>query len=337
MRAKKNEFCWVFSALIACLSGGCGSTPSSPTLTFSHILSEQSEWHVGAVKWKELVEEKLGGRPAIRLVPGASLSNNNQRTELEMVQAGTLGGSWESTILLTVVDPRWTVWSLPWLFDSYAEAETVCESELGQAMLASLEPKGIKGLAYGFNGFRHLTNRKHPVGTLKDMQGLKIRVPSLPMFISLYRLWGADPSQMNFGDLIMALQEGAMDGQENPLHVIHSSGLHELQKYLTVWKYSFDPIVFCLSRNAWESLTPEQQRIVSAAARAAAKYQREVVVRNEKEHLKFLQEHGVTVTLPSPEAVEEFKKASKPIYDEYRAVIGVELFNRYLKATGNAG
>ncbi len=320
-------------AILLLLSHNCGKYEAKPKITFSHILSDQSEWHVGAAKWKELVEEKLGDQLSIRLVTNSSLSKNNQRTELEMVQAGTLGGSWESSILLTIIDPRWTVWSLPWLFDSYEEASKIFDSELGKEMLASLEDKGIIGLAYGFNGFRRLTNNTRPVATIHDIEGLKIRVPAIQMYTALFRLWGADPSQMNFGDLIVALREGAMDGQENPLHVIRSSGLYELQKHLTHWEYSFDPIIFCISKQVWDKLTPEQQNVIRKAAEEASAFQRETVIQNEKKHLDFSKENGVDITIPHPSAIAEFKKASVPIYEEYEKEIGASLLKRFLKET----
>ncbi|HOJ62776.1 MAG TPA: DctP family TRAP transporter solute-binding subunit, partial [bacterium] len=276
---------------------------------------------------------KLGDQIAIRLITTSSLSNNNQRTELEMVQAGTLGGSWESSILLTLVDPRWTVWSMPWLFSSYEEAEKVCASEVGRAMLDSLTDKGIVGLAYGFNGFRHLTNSKRPVTTLEDLNGLKIRVPSIQMFISLYRLWGADPSQMNFGDLFVALREGTMDGQENPLHVIESRALYELQKYLTVWEYSFDPLIFCISQRVWDTLSPAHQAAVREAAREAAAYQRRLVVENEKIHLENLKQYGMVVSRLTPDVQEVFRKSAEPVYREYGNVIGQDLLGRFLELT----
>ncbi len=332
MRNKIISIQFLLCVALAGLLLGCGQSNRPVNVTFSHILSDQSEWHVGAVKWKELVEERLGEQIPIRLVTNSSLSKNNQRTELEMVQAGTLGGSWESSILLTVIDPTWTVWSLPWLFDSYEEAEKVCESALGREMLDSLQAKGIVGLAYGFNGFRRLTNGRRPVEKLEDLRDLKIRVPSIQMYISLFRHWGADPSQMNFGDLIVALREGAMDGQENPLHVIHSTGLHELQPYLTLWEYSFDPLIFCMSQRVWDRFTPEQQQILRECAQEAAKFQRDTVVKNEKDHLEFLKEKGMQISAPTPESAREFKDASQPVYEEYRPVIGDALLQRFLDA-----
>lgn len=327
----------MFLILLVCIAffllQSCGPVGSVSEIAFSHILSDQSEWHAGAVRWKERVDQKLGGQIQIRLVTTASLSKNNQRTELEMVQSGTLGGSWESSILLTLVDPKWTVWSLPWLFESYEEAEGVCESELGRQMLKSLEEKGLVGLGYGFNGFRRLSNSKHPVATVNDIENLKIRVPSIQMYISLFRLWGADPSSMNFGDLIVALREGGMDGQENPLHVIESRGLWEMQKYLTLWEYSFDPIIFCVSKQVWDRLTPDVQIILREAAQEACEYQRKIVVDNEKKHLETLKEKGMEIAIPSREAIEQFKSRSQKVYEEYEPVIGKELLDQFRKAT----
>lgn len=320
----------LLTTVISCfLFQNCGPTRPVSEITFSHILSEKSEWHAGAVRWKELVDQKLNGQPQIRLITSASLSKNNQRTELEMAQAGTLGGSWESSILLTLVDPKWTVWSLPWLFNSYEEAERACTSELGEQMLKSLEEKGLIGLGYGFNGFRMLTNSKRPVATVDDIRNLKIRVPSIQMYIALFRLWGADPSSMNFGDLIVALREGGMDGQENPLHVIESRGLWEMQKYLTIWQYSFDPIVFCFSREVWDRLTPGVQNTLREAASEACAYQRKVVVENEQKHLETLKEKGMEVTILPPEAVAQFKSLSQKIYEKYEPIIGKELLDQW--------
>ena len=329
----KNHFlCFLLLPLLLCLAH-CDSSPKKPQITFSHILSDKSEWHVGAVKWKELAGQKLPGQISIRLVTHASLSNNDQRNELEMVQAGTIGGSWESSILLSNSDPRWTIWTMPWLFDSYEKAEKICTGVLGQEMLTSLDKIGIVGLAYGFNGFRHLTTKDKPVLTLSAMKNLKVRVPSLQMYISLFRLWGADPSQMNFGDLIVALREGTMDGQENPLHVIRSSGLFDIQKQLTCWHYSFDPIVFCVSKQKWNTFSPELQKGIRETAIEAAAFQRKTVITNEEDHKKFLTGQGVTINVPTPEAIQEFRTASEPIYSEYKSQIGEDLINRFIEAT----
>jgi tripartite ATP-independent transporter DctP family solute receptor len=308
----------------------CSSKPSDTlTLRFSHILSETSEWHAGALRWKELVENRSGGAIQIKVFTNASLSGNNQQTELDMVQAGSLGASWESSILLSVVDPRWSIWSLPWLFESYAEAEEACEGEPGQAMLALLPGKRLVGLAYGFNGFRQVTNSKRPIAAPADLRDLKIRVPSMKMYISLFRTWGADPSSMNFGELIQALREGTMDGQENPLHVIRSAGLSEVQKYLTIWDYSFDPIVLCVNADLWTRLSSQQQSILRDSALEAAKEQRKLVVEREKTYRDELAAKGMTVNELSPGVRRLLRVAAEPVYLEYRPIVGEELFRLF--------
>ncbi len=309
---------------------GCSDREEGPlTIRFSHILSETSEWHYGAVRWKELVEERSDGDILIHLYTNASLSGNNQQTELDMVQGGSLGGSWESSILLSVVDPRWTVWSLPWMFDDYAEAEQACVNEPGERMLELLREKRLVGLAYGFNGFRQITNSKRPIASLDDLSDLKIRVPSIKMYITLFRLWNADPSSMNFGELIQALREGTMDGQENPLHVIHSAGLYEVQKYLTIWDYSFDPIVLCLNADLWDGLTEEQQRILRESAQEAAKEQRQHVIEREETHRRVLGQRGMVITELSPGMRSLLREAAQPVYEEYRPTIGEDLLGLF--------
>jgi tripartite ATP-independent transporter DctP family solute receptor len=325
----------LLSFLVILFMQGCGNFNSTPSITFSHILSDKSEWHVGAEKWKELVERELDDKISIRLITTASLSKHNQRTELEMVQAGTLGGSWESSILLTTIDPRWNVWSLPWMFDSYEQAAKVCDGKLGQEMLTYLEAKGIVGLAYGFNGFRQITNSKLAIANPKDLKNLKIRVPDIKMFISLFNLWEADPSQMNFGDLFVALQQKTMDAQENPLHVIRSSKIYELQPYLTIWNYTFDPIIFCLSKQVWDGFTPEYQKIIKWAAIEAAKYQRQTVVNNEKEHEKFLFDQEIEITTVPKNYTDKYRTTTRPLYDEYKKIIGEDLLRRFLLETEN--
>ncbi len=323
--------------LVCLLLGGCSEDHAGRlTIRFSHILSENSEWHAGAVGWKKLVEERSGGDIQIKIFTNSSLSGNNQQTELSMVQAGSLGGSWESSILLSVVDARWSVWSLPWLFDSYEEAERTCEGEPGRAMLRLLPEKRLVGLAYGFNGFRQITNSRRPIRTPEDLRDLKIRVPSIKMYISLFRQWGADPSSMNFGELMQALREGTMDGQENPLHVIRSARLADVQKYLTIWDYSFDPIVLCINADLWSTLTPPQQTILREAAQQAAKEQRRLVVQEEEAHRRELEQEGMLIEDLSEQSRLLLRQAAQPIYDEYRSIIGEDLYSLFEDFLRNA-
>jgi len=312
--------------------GGTAAAPSgSPevTLKLSLILGETSSWYFGAKRFADLVAERSGGRIKVQLYPEAQLANHNQRTELEMVQSGALDCSLESTILLSLTDQRFSVFSLPWLFADYEAAAKVCDGPAGQKMLDLLPDKGMVGLAYGVNGFRQITNSRRPVLTPDDLKGLKIRVPAIKMYISLFQRLGADPSSMNFGELFTALQQGTMDGQENPLHVIKSAKLYEVQKYLTCWDYSYDPIILCINKKRWDGLSADQQELLRQAAQEAMKAQREQVAAEEDKLRDELEQLGMEVTVLTAEQRQPFREKVEGLYQDYAKVIGADLIKQF--------
>lgn len=313
---------------------GCSSSNTDSEITFSHITGDRSEWHLGAERFKTLVEQRsqqAGDPIEVTLFTQASLSNNNQQTELDNIQGGSLVMSWESSILLSTLDPAWSVFSLPWLLDDYQQAETLCTGPLGQEMLQRLETKRLVGLGYGFNGFRQITNNKRPIIRPDDLIGLKIRVPSIQMYIALFSLWQAQPSSMNFGELIPALRSGAMDGQENPLHIIHSAKLFEVQMYLTVWQYSFDPLVLCVNRDWWNRQSASRRDLLRTCAAEACAAQRQIVRDNEATHLQELQQQGMEIVTLTALEREVFRQSAASIYDDYRNQIGGELLDRFVQ------
>ncbi len=202
-------------ALAAILCASCGKSSDRTVIKASLILGETSDWYKGMQRWASLVAEKSQGAVEVRIFPQASLASGKQDTELEMVQSGTIEASFESSILLSGIEPAFSVWSLPWLFDDYAAADSALLGEPGMEMLALLEERGLVGLGYGHNGFRQLTNSARPVRAPADLAGLKIRVPAISMYLDVFRALGADPSPMNFGEVFLALQQGTIDGQEN--------------------------------------------------------------------------------------------------------------------------
>lgn len=313
---------------------GCGGAPNaSQEITFSHILNPESEWHMGAARFKELVESKTADSDAptrVSIFTSASLSGKNQQTELENVQSGGLVMSWESSILLSTLDTAWFVFSLPWLLDDYEDAEALCEGPLGREMLERLQNERLIGLGYGFNGFRQLTNGRHPVLRPEDLSGLRIRVPAIKMYISLFERWDARPSSMNFGELIPALRSGAMDGQENPLHVIEAAKLYDVQKYLSIWQYSFDPLVMCVNQEWWNAQSPELQKVLRDCATEACAYQRGIVREREAEHLAALRKAGMEISVLTAGQREAFRSSAAGLYETYREIIGANLQDRFI-------
>ncbi len=317
----------IIAALLSVSCGGSGD--GRKTLTFSLILGENSDWYKGALRFTELIESETDRKYRIKIFPHAQLAGQDQRTELEMVQSGVIDMSFESTILLSLIEPRMSVLSLPWLFEDYRHAERVLDGPLGDKMLGMLPQKGIVGLAYGANGFRQITNSHHPITAPEDLTALKIRIPAIKMYVDIFKLLGADPSSMSFGEVFTALAQGTFDGQENPVSVIHSARLYEVQQYLTVWNYSYDPIIICINKVLWDSFPPETQAIFSDCAVKAMRYQRETVARGETALLDSLRAKGMEITVVEKESLAPFKSLAEPIYSNYADQIGLDLIKQF--------
>ena len=325
---KLTMFLLTISLILSC--GGNGKGPRE--LKLSLILGESSDWYRGAVKFGELLEEKTGGNYRIRIYPNAQLAGSVQRTELEMVQSGVIDISLESSILLSLIEKRMSVFSLPWLFDDYKEAQRIIDGPLGDELLDTLPPKGIVGLAYGANGFRQITNSRNPIRTPNDIAGMKIRVPGIKMYIDIFKLLDADPSSMNFGELFTALAQKTMDGQENPVSVIHSRRLFEVQKFLTAWNYSYDPVILCINKRLWDSLDAGTQAIFTECAQEAMRYERDLVANGEPALYDSLSAGDMEIHRLDTESVRAFIKMVEPIYHEYDRELGEGLVGRFREA-----
>ncbi|MCE5251501.1 DctP family TRAP transporter solute-binding subunit [bacterium] len=314
--------------IISCRDGGEGPRE----LKLSLILGNTSDWYRGAARFAELVGERTGGAYKIRIFPHAQLAGQVQRTELEMVQSGVIDMSLESTILLSLIERRMSVFSMPWLFDDYEEVNRVLDGPLGKEILGLLPEKRIMGLAYGANGFRQVTNSRNPIRTPEDIAAMKIRVPGIRMYIDIFKLLGADPSSMNFGELFTALAQKTMDGQENPVSVIFSSRLYEVQRYLTMWNYSYDPVILCVNKRLWDSLSPETREIFTRCAQDAMRYERGIVADGEPAIIDSLKAKGMEINSLTPDAIAQFRKLAEPLYAEFARETGNDLVKRFRDA-----
>ena len=323
-----GAFILVAVCIVACGGGGDGSR----TLKLSLILGDNSDWYRGAERFGELLNDRSGGRWRVRIYPHAQLAGQVQRTELEMLQTGVIDISMESSILLSLIEPHMSVVSLPWLFDDYSEANRILDGPLGRELLDFLPGKGIVGLAYGANGFRQITNSRNPIRTPDDIRSMKVRVPGIRMYIEVFRLLGADPSSMNFGELFTALAQGTMDGQENPLSVILSARLYEVQKYCSVWNYSFDPVILCINKRLWNGLTPEDQNLFSQCAEEAMRFERDYVENGEQAIGDSLRALGMDVIHLDAGERGAFRKLTQQSYRTLADQIGEDLVDRFRAA-----
>jgi tripartite ATP-independent transporter DctP family solute receptor len=329
------------SAVLMMLGVSCWSVPSQAaekTLRFSHITAPDSPWDKGARKFAERVAKETKGRIEVKVYPQGQLANGNQKAELEMLQSGVIDMTWDSPIILALfLDKRFDVFNLPWLYPSMEVANKVSDGPVGQLAVKWLDEKGIVNLGIGVNGYRELTNSKHPITSPEDMRGIKFRVAGTKLYLETFKLLGANALTMSFGEVFTSLQQGVIDGQENPTAIIHSSKLYEVQKYLTLWHYSFDPLVLCINKKSLEGLSAADQQIVRAAAKEAVAYERAVSAEEEERLPGELKKLGMVVNVLTPEQMAVFKKRVQPVYDMMRDTIGAGNMSLVLAEVEKAG
>lgn len=192
---------------------------------------------------------------------------------------------------------------------------------------------GVVPLAWGENGFRELSNSKREIRRPEDMKGLKFRVVGSPIFNDTFSALGANPTQMRWADAQPALASGAVDGQENPLHIYTAAKLNTLgQKYVTLWGYLADPLIFVVNKQVWASWTPADREAVRQAALQAGRENvekaRKGIAGNDNAVLKQIEASGVTVTNPTAEQRAAFVQATRPVYDKWSKTIGVDLVKK---------
>ena len=318
-----------FSALlmVGCLIIGVWASGAfaATDIKLAHVVNENDAFHVCALKFKELVEKGSGGELTVTIFPNAKLGD--ERNLLESMRMGVVDSAIITGGPIINFMPQFGVFDLPFLFSTPEQAYGVLDGEIGRKMLADMENFGWKGLAYGERGFRNLTNSKRPVNTPADMEGLKIRLMQNPVYVDSFKALGANAVPMAWTEALTALQQGTIDGQENPLNVIVSFNLFESQKHLALTRHAYAPAPIMMSKKTWEKLSPEQQKLVQESSQAAAEHNRAYDNAKEAEWLQLLKDKGMEVTTPDLAA---FRKAVRPVYEKYEEQFGKELIEAIL-------
>jgi tripartite ATP-independent transporter DctP family solute receptor len=303
-----------------------GAAPAAEkTIRLSHVTAKGSPWDKGAERFAELVARNTGGRIAVKVFPQSQLANGSQKAELEMLQSGVLDMTWDSPIILALfLDKRFDVWNLPWLYPSMEAANRVADGPMGELAYRWLAEKGVVGLGIGVNGFRELTNSKRTIATPDDLKGIKFRVAGSKLYLETFKLLGANAVTMSFGEVFTALQQGVIDGQENPTAIIDSSRLYEVQKYLTLWHYSFDPLVLCINKRLFDGLSPADQKAIRDAAKEAVAYERQLSAEEERRLPEELKKRGMQVNALTPQQIAAFRDRVKPVYSMVEEYVGAD-------------
>ncbi len=283
------------------------------TLRLAHVVNEQDGFHIAAVKFQELVSERTEGAVTIDIYPNASLGD--ERTLLEGMQIGTVDmGVITNGPVANFVDEM-AVFELPFLFSSPEDAYAVLDGPIGQELLDKLSEVNLKGLAYAERGFRNLTNSERPVRHPDDIDGLRVRVMENPVYVDTFRELGANAVPMAWTEALTAMQQGTIDGQENPVNVVHSFKLNETQDYMTMSRHTYAPAIFVMGMSVWNQLPEAAQGVIEKAAQEAAEHERSVNAEMESEQLAELRESGMEI-VEDPD-IDAFQDAVAPVYEKY--------------------
>jgi len=290
----------------------------------------------GAEKFAELAKEYTDGKVNIKVYPNAMLVGGDQMRQVEMVQSGAIDFMFNPTSNIAPTIPEFSVFNLPFLFPNSEAVDAAIAAGAADPLLELLDKNGIVGLGWGELGLREITNNKGPITSPDDFKGLKMRVVN-PMYIDIMRALGANPVAMNWGEVFTALQQGTIDGQENPIvSVIIPQRVYEVQKYLTNWHYSYDAISLAANKQVWNSFPKDIQDQLQKAATEAMEYQKDITRAGLIEGIKFLEQQGLTITDLTSDQLQAFKDQVKPVYDNYAEKIGLDLVKGFEDAVAEA-
>lgn len=304
---------WAAVLCAALLTSGVSlGAPARLELKLGHVVPDTHAYHLGAIAFAKLIEQRTDGRVQIAVFPAGQLATG-ERALLEQVQLGAVDLTVTATGVLSGFVPEFAVVDLPFLFRDYAHASKVLDGLVGDRLLGLLERTGLKGLAFWENGFRHFTNSVRPIQRPEDLRGLKIRTMENPIHIDAVRQLGALPTPMAW-PIYTELQTRVIDGQENPVAIIYVSRFWEVQRFLALTGhfYSAAPITMNLQR--FNALAPELQALFVRTAREVARYERSLIRNQERQQLEELRQRGMVITTPSRDA---FRRAMEPVYEKY--------------------
>jgi tripartite ATP-independent transporter DctP family solute receptor len=303
----------LMGGLIICalvLGGAKAGFPATFTIRLAHTHGEKGQYYKGAVLFKKLVEERSQGQIKVDHYPGGQLGAD--RDIQEGVRLGTIESGLSSTPVVLLND-YFKLLDAPYLFVNRAHVAKVLDGPLGVKMARPLEERGIKHLGYWENGYRQITNNVRPIHRPEDLKGIKLRTPESPVRMQTFKAFGANPVPMPFPELFGALQQGIVDGQENPLLTAYQASFQEVQKYLSITNHVYSPVHLLMNKRLFDSLPAALQKILEEAGREVAVYTRKLGEESDNSLAEDFRKAGVKVNTAD---VASFVPLAKPIWKE---------------------
>lgn len=308
------------STLVALALAACGlAAAQERSFKFALQNPKGHPLEQGAVKFAELVAAKSGGKLKVNVFAGGTLGGD--AANVSALQGGTIEFVMLNSGILASQVKDFEIFDFPFMFANAKEADAVVDGPFGQKLHAKLAEKGIIGLAYTELGFRNITNSKRPLNTVEDLAGLKLRVIPNAINVDWVKAVGANPTPLAFPEVYAALEQKAIDGQENPFNVILANKFFEVQKYLTVTNHQYNPQSIIFSKKVWDTLSPADQKVLHDAASEASKFQRQASRDAAASTLDQLKKAGMQINEFSPAEQAKLREKFKPVIDKHGAAI----------------
>lgn len=292
-----------------------GDDADSGKKTNISVGTTQTEDSVFAVALKKFKEEVEANSDNLTVSLHFNSELGGEREMVESVNIGTLEAVWSSTGVISNFVPEMGVVDLPFVFDDKEHARSVMNGSVGEQLAAKLEEQNFKLLTWGENGFRHVTNSERPIEKPEDLEGLKIRTMEVKSHQEAFNIMGATSTPMAWGEVFTSLQQGVIDGQENPINIIHSSKLDEVQKYVSLTGHVYSPTAFLMGKSLFNGLSEEDQQVVLDAAEKAKEENYAYGDEMEQKFVDELKEKGMEFNEVDKKA---FKEAVQPVIDKHK-------------------
>lgn len=310
-----TRFAFASTAICAALAA---PAQAQTVLKIGHVLAKGSHYDVGTTVFCDEIDKGTAGRYKCQMFPAGALGG--EREQIEAVQLGTQDAVVTSTGPVGNFVPDIKILDIPFLFRDYDHARKTLDGKIGQDLLAKFPAKGLVALAWSENGFRHMTNSKRPITSAADAGGLKMRTMENKVHMAGYKTFGILPTPMAFTELFTALQQGTVDGQENPVGVILASKFSQVQKHMSLTGHVYSPAMTLISPTVWGKLNDADKKVFLAAGVKSAAAARKKVNEDEANGIAILKKDGMQIV----EKVdgESFRKAVAPAYAEFAKEFG---------------
>lgn len=327
---KKVLFVLIIPVTMIFAVGFCGSADAVEKMNVAHVLSDTHPCHLALLEFAKAVKEETNNRIDITVVSGGALGS--ELDEIEQVRMGALGMSLLYGISnFQGMEPVCAIEELPFMWKTREDAYAAFDGELGKKLSERIEKHGFKVLAYWENGFRNFTNNRRPIVKTEDMKGIKFRVAESAIRLDTFKTLGATAIPMPFPELFTALQQGTVDGQENPISIIYTSRFYEVQKFLSLSGHIWNAALLVVNPAQWKRLSENDRRIVENNALKYRTVARENIKRQSDELIGELKNKGMKVNEVDKKA---FQDAVKPVWDKYESKFGKEFMDLVRKYSG---